>query len=161
MHVAHFVPTMQVSVCGEDRPSHCNAEDATVHVLSKMSAIFISFWHDASSSWPCSNPAMALFSDVGSDGSLAVYSSAVSRHFVTRWSKVVAKTNTWKQTCNEGGREGSIYIVFVPLIIVVRMFRTFNFRTRPSVWKYFNAKNFPNYGNLNMLWNSIEHTHCI
>ena len=59
-------------------------EDATLHVLLEWSAIFISFWRDASSSRPCSSTALALFSNTDSDGFLAIFSAAVSRHSVTR-----------------------------------------------------------------------------
>ena len=56
-------------------------EYATVRVLSEWSAIFMSFWRGASSSRPCSSAALALFSNVDSDGFLAVFSAAVSRHW--------------------------------------------------------------------------------
>ena len=59
-------------------------EDSALHVLLEWLAIFITFWHDASSPRPCSSVTLALFSDVDSDGFLAIFSAAVSRYSVTR-----------------------------------------------------------------------------
>ena len=80
-----FMPSVQVSVRAEKTDlAIVTLEDTTVCVLLERSAIFISFWCDASSSRSCSSSTLALFSNVDSDGFLAISSTAVSRHFVTR-----------------------------------------------------------------------------
>ena len=72
-----FMPSVQVSVRGEDRPSYCNAGRHYFTCALEQSATFVSFWRDASSSRPCSSTALALFSDVDFNGFLAIFSAAV------------------------------------------------------------------------------------